>query len=592
MVLLLIPLAMAPAWFFYFDVTPKIVVLLVGTAAGIIWWAVAGGRRISPWFSAAIAGMAISLVISTVVSVNRPLSLTGSNWRCWSLVTQLAVLGFAWLAAQQTPRAMFRAVAVGGLLTALYGIAQYFGFDPLLDARVYHVGEGKWTIVRPPSTLGHADYFGSWLLFVVFVGLALAGAKTSPAWKWLARLTVLLSSVAIILSGTRAALAGLIAGAVFLMVWRGLRVTRPMVTVMLTVIAAGAVFYISPAGAMLRARVHWVIEEPAGGARLLLWRDTLHMASERWLTGYGPETFTAAFARQASPELAHSYPDFYYESPHNFVLDVLASQGVPGVLLLLLFCAAGFLAAWKMRPEPRAAALAAGLAAMTIAGQFASFTMPTGLAWYVTVALLVSIASREPPAHGRRWLRISAAVPCAGLLLFFAVRLIVSETTLAAVRRDLNAGSISQAAAQYAAWTRGGPGADLWYSRRLALIAGGDAARGLRVEAFQNAVLAALRAAETDDAPFNANYNLAAIYASQNDYVRTADALRAAISCAPNWFKPHWMLARVLLAGGDLPGAEAEAAYAAALDAGKHAEVTDTLARIRAQRAAAKPVHK
>ena len=592
MVLLLIPLAMAPAWFFYFDVTPKILVLLVGTAAGAIWWAVAGGRRISRWFSVALGGMAVSLVISTAASVNRRLSLTGSNWRCWSLITQLAVLGFAWLAAQQAPRALLRAIAAGGLLTAAYGIAQYFGFDPLLDPRVYHVGEGIWAIVRPPSTLGHADYFGSWLLFVVFAGLALASAKTSPAWKWLARFTVLLGSIAIILSGTRAALAGLIAGAVFLMAWRGLRVTRPMITAALVIIAAGALFYISPGGAMLRARVHWVIQEPAGGARLLLWRDTLQMASHRWLAGYGPETFTAAFARHASPQLAHSYPDFYYESPHNFVLDVLASQGVTGVLLLLLLGAAGFLAAWKVRPEPRAAALAAGLAAMTVAGQFASFTMPTGLAWYVTIAMLVSLASRESPASGRRWWRMAAAAPCAGLLLFFAVRLLVSETTLAAVRRDLNAGSIREAAARFAACPRGGPGADLWYSRRLAQFAGGNAALDIRATAFQNAIWAARRATETDDAPFNADYNLAAIYASQNDYVRTTEALRAAISSAPNWFKPHWMLAQVLAPGGDLADAEAEAAHAAALDAGKHAEVAATLARIRAARAAAKPIHK
>ena len=69
---------------------------------------------------------------------------------------------------------VLRAIAASGLVVALYGIAQYFGWDPLLDARGYHVGEGIWTIVRPPSTLGHADYSANWLLFVVFAGAALA----------------------------------------------------------------------------------------------------------------------------------------------------------------------------------------------------------------------------------------------------------------------------------------------------------------------------------------------------------------------------------------------------------------------------------
>src|SRR5258708_9588330 len=39
------------------------------------------------------------------------------------------------------------------------GIAQYFGLDPILPVAGYHIGEGIWTIVRPPSTLGYVSYF-------------------------------------------------------------------------------------------------------------------------------------------------------------------------------------------------------------------------------------------------------------------------------------------------------------------------------------------------------------------------------------------------------------------------------------------------
>src|SRR5580700_7164890 len=98
-IIALIPLVIAPGWFFYFDVTPKAVLLLLGTAGAAIWWAVTGGvtgfyraSRAARWFVLALCGMAVSLVISTLASVNPVLSLGGSNWRDWGLPAQRAAI--------------------------------------------------------------------------------------------------------------------------------------------------------------------------------------------------------------------------------------------------------------------------------------------------------------------------------------------------------------------------------------------------------------------------------------------------------------------------------------------------------------------
>src|ERR1017187_7933583 len=473
-VVALIPLAIAPGWFFYFDVTPKVVLLLWGTAAAAMWWTAAGGAagfyrasRAARWFVLAMCGMAVSLAVSTLASVNPALSLGGSNWRYWGLVTQLAALGLAYLVSACCAgrpgrlRVVLRSIAASGLVVALYGIAQYFGWDPLLDARGYHVGEGIWTIVRPPSTLGHADYSANWLLFVVFAGAALAVSEQRTPWRWLAWTAAAAGSVAIVLSGTRAALIGLLAGALFLilMSWWGRRFRLPYVALGLAIAAVAALFYLSPAGAKLRARVHWAREEPAGGARVLLWRDSLRMAAARWPAGYGPETFISSFALHQSADLGRAYPDFYHESPHNIFLDVLVAQGVAGPVLLLALGASGFAAAImsrrSVRRDPAAGALAAGLAAMTISEQFTSFTMPTALAYYAAIAMLVSLsvpAALPPRPVGRRWTRVAVATICAGVWVVFGMRLWMAESALAAVRRDLDAGMVGEAAARYAAY--------------------------------------------------------------------------------------------------------------------------------------------
>jgi Tfp pilus assembly protein PilF len=102
------------------------------------------------------------------------------------------------------------------------------------------------------------------------------------------------------------------------------------------------------------------------------------------------------------------------------------------------------------------------------------------------------------------------------------------------------------------------------------------------VAAGREAMAAAIRSTRNAEEPQNAWLNLAFFYGRQNDFPHTESALRAAIRAAPNWYKPHWLLAQVLRAGGRLPEASGEAALAADLDGGKDAEVARTLAEIRA----------
>ena len=55
-------------------------------------------------------------------------------------------------------------------------------------------------------------------------------------------------------------------------------------------------------------------------------------------------------------------------------------------------------------------------------------------------------------------------------------------------------------------------------------------------------------------------------------------ALRQAIAARPNWFKPHWALARLYKMEGRSADSEREKSSAIALDGGKHPELfTDAL---------------
>jgi O-antigen ligase len=601
-VLALTPLLILPACFFYYDVTPKVAVALIGTAIALVLflrdttfsqarrlWADGLGRC----FCLLSAAQLISLIISTFFSSHPALSWNGGNWRRFGFVSQTAVVAVGFLIAamcsQSGLRILLRAIAASGTAAALYGIFQYFGVDPILPAASYHVGEGVMTIVRPPSTLGHADYFAGYLLYVVFAGAALVATESKPAWKILGAVATAAGSAALVLSGTRGALLGLAAGALSLWIWNRPRLRRRHAILAAALCAVGLVFYFSPPGLKLRARGQWALEDLHGGARFWLWRDSLRMASQRLLIGFGPETFGLDFPRYQSVELSRAYPDFYHESPHNIFLDALVSEGIPGFAILAAFAIFAWLAARRAAAQGQRTApyLASALVAGLIAGLFVCFTLPGVLCFYATVAMLTGLAIPQrtsvdaPPLHfAARVPALALSLAAVAMFLYFTVRLTVADFALERARRDLDAGRIEDSIKAYQwsqQWRLAGSSDDLYFSRALLAASRSASSPALALLESEQAFGAAWRAPRTTEEPQNAWYNLAAFYASQNDAADAETCLRRSIAASPSWFKSHWALAQVLQHSGRWTEAQAEADRAADLDGGKDPEIAKFL---------------
>jgi len=588
LIVALIPLVIAPGLVFYFDVTPKIALLLLGVAATLPWFAPGAllARREGRWLALLLAVQAGSLALSTVFSSRAELSLWGTNWRRFGLITQLALLLFtATIAAdlggsRQRLQFYLRAVVAAAIPISMYGIAQYFGWDPWIPKKAYHIGEGVWTIVRPPGTLGYVSYFANYLVFVVFFGLALHKMEEGGWWQRAGALAAILGTFAIVLSGTRAAILALAVGAAFLWIWFGRPMRRGVVAIGASALIVLALFVASPAGQKVRSRFRWYVEDAQGGARLLLFRDSLMLAVRHPLLGVGPETFAGEFARVQSAALSRAYPAFYHESAHNILLDALTGQGVVGALALAGLIGLGFYTARRSENRSLAGILAAGLFAGVIAHQFSVFTVPTALYFFLNVAMLTALVKTDGSAA-----RVSVfiATPISLALIVIAVRMVVADRGLEVVRAKVNAGETTGAAVEYSRVRTLGLTADIWYSGQLALAAmkSTDTVEALR--RWQQALESGVRATKTADDPQNAWYNLSILFSQQNDFKQTERCLREAITSSPNWFKPHWMLAQLLLLEGRIAEARGEAELAADLNGGRDPEVGQTLDTIRAK---------
>jgi O-antigen ligase len=598
---LLVPLLIAPGVLFHYDITPKIVILSLLTAGFVALprqvsegvaalWRKRAGRRLCGLAAAQVLWYAVATGLSS-----RPwFSLLGSNWRRMGLLTVAALCVFTVLAAahlSKTPDALstlLRVLAVATIVASVYGIFQYFDIDPLQPASAYHAEAGDSVIVRPPGTLGHADYFGWWLAIALFCALAMARIEAG-AGKWLAWTACVLAGTAIVLSGTRSAILAVACGLAVMGVLSGFRPGRKHIPAGLLLAGLLTAFYFSPGGTRLRARVRWSGDEPVGGARPLLWRDSMRMAGARPWTGYGPETFAAEFPRFQSVELSRLLPAFYHESPHNTPIDALVSEGIPGLLLALAWAFLGGYAVASEGTEQSGtrAALAGALAASCTASLFGAATAGPIFTTLLVIATLVGLSQNDtanPRTAVKPWLVSAAFAPVAVCLAVYGLALARADYDLEQFVRGTDTASSIRSYDSAVRASLPGASEDLYCSRRLAKFCGGSADPTLRSACMRTAIQAAARATATADNPPNAWYSLAMFSAQDNDAAEVETALRTSLRLAPDWFKPHWALAQLLAFTGRGEEARRESERAFVLDGGKDVEVARTLRQLTPSR--------
>jgi hypothetical protein len=180
-------------------------------------------------------------------------------------------------------------------------------------------------------------------------------------------------------------------------------------------------------------------------------------------------------------------------------------------------------------------------------------------------------------------LAIAAAIAAGMVLCVTAFRLIQTDAALGSAQRLLPGSDRREAVKAYqraVGHRSSGVTADLYFSRAWAQIAARSPDVLSRLYFSQMAAESAALAVESPEQRQNGWYNLAELAAAREDGAAVETSLRGAIEAAPNWFKPHWALARLLYAQGRIPEAQSEARRVADLYAGQDAEVSTSVAEI------------
>ena len=581
-VLALVPLAISTN-LLYYDVTPKVVLTLVAGAIAAGW--MAGGRYPSLDRRTAILAIAVAahiavLILCSVISEAPAVSFGGGLWRRFGLVSRLAAIASAsvlfLLIRWRTSRWQWclRAFCGTGLICAIYTIFQYFGVDPLISSHLYR--DEYWFTLRPPSTMGHASYAATLYAQVMFWGLALTLNKVAPYDRVLGFATTAVTAFALVLCGTRAGLLGVLAGLVIIAPWSKMfKAWQVWVPLAIAVLAASTIF-ILPQGAPLRERVQELASDPQGGPRVMLWQASVRMGFVKPISGFGLETFTLMFPDYQSAGLAAAYPDHHHESPHNLFLDVGLEQGFLGLMAFLFLLVAAIRLGLSASHERRPLVLCtlASIVAALVAQQFTAFTLSTYLLLLCGLALHASLAEPGESPEGRARIRgawIATAVAVFSLSYYYWDR----DQNLADIDWLLRSGKAVEAIDVYHKMGPApllGESPDLWYSRRLMTSVPPGSEPHLRSRIWQDALEAAGRATQHSEERANAYFQSAVLSAMGNDSAKTEESLRGAILWAPQWYKPHWYLSKLLAKTGRGQDGETEAALAKSLSGGRTLE--------------------
>jgi O-antigen ligase len=342
----------------------------------------------------ALGALMVLSVLALVTTRDMRLSILGAypNYTGLTTIAAWIMLG---LAATATPRdelrqTLGRGVALSLVAVGLYAASQRFGFDPMPASAAFDSG-------RAASTLGNAANLGVFIALALPLAMDRALAEQHRAWRLLGWAALVLGAAAAGFSGSRGAWAGLGVGMLVAAVSsvRARQIQRRVALAAVVVVLALSIAFTPVAAAR-------VTGGGTGAAtvagRLAVWSATLPMIAERPFLGWGPSGFGIAHTAYMTP--AEVDPRGRVEAlddPHNLVLSVATSCGVPGVLALLAIVGLSVSALLKSHStdDGWSPVLAAALAGGFVALQFHFVTLDTGAALAIVLGAVVGVEIGE-----------------------------------------------------------------------------------------------------------------------------------------------------------------------------------------------------
>ncbi|MCU1360228.1 MAG: hypothetical protein JWN99_1517 [Ilumatobacteraceae bacterium] len=330
-----------------------------------------------------------------------PTALWGQPDRHLGLITWLLFL-LLFCAGQQLTdldhrRVLARSAVVAALCMGVWGAWELaFGAPIGIDSNTS----------RLTGPFGSAAFLGAAVCLLAPIAAGVCADRSEmQAWRWAAGLSTVLSSVALIGSGARAA--WLAMATVLIVAVVRARPARPTIAAGALVLLAGVAF-VAP-------RLGDVLDRSDGASsRLDEWAVATRVIDAHPLVGVGPEGYRIAVAEGIDRHYERIYgrdrvlPDRAHSAPLDVALD-------GGIVAALAYCALIGFVCWRalglLRDRgPALAGVGAGIIAYSLQQLLLFPLAELDPMWWLFAGIVVSASSPSPERHSRprRWISVGA----------------------------------------------------------------------------------------------------------------------------------------------------------------------------------------
>jgi O-antigen ligase len=355
-----------------------------------------------------VAFWAVNLV-SSFVGVNLARSLWGNFERMGGTfyLLHLTLFYFYLLFLAQIKGKYFqdflRLVVILASAIAIYSILTVWGMpsiivDPSLPARA-------------SAFFGNPIYLGTFFVLTAMLTVWFALRAEKPWARYVYLLLALLQLLGLYLSGTRGAVLGLVLGGTLgLLAYTFFSKGRARIfswsAVAVLVVLFGAIFFLSSRLPQVARHLRvFNLNDSNTQSRLIQWRTALTGFKDRPLLGTGPENYYLVANQYYNPEIA-KYDRSWFDKPHNYILEILVTNGIFGLLVYLGLVMFSLLAVFRAFKKSfinlgEFCVLLAGLLAYQIQNLFVFENVSSSLLYYMVLALAAYLWLKvKSPAAG------------------------------------------------------------------------------------------------------------------------------------------------------------------------------------------------
>lgn len=336
-------------------------------------------------------------IVTALTGVNPGRSLWG-NFERMGGVYYLAHLVFLYFYVQMLGQ--ISGVYLKRFLQAFIAVAVFLslnGISGLLNGPV--IIPDTWLPSRISSTFGNPIFFASYLIIPLFLSIYFILSEEGRREKILYSLAALVQLVGVYYSGTRGALVGIVAGLfvgglLYTFFNQNKKIRKNGLMALGVIVLLSGLLFVYRNSMPQLGRVSRVLNfsDSNSAARLIQWKMAWEGFKQKPVLGMGAENYYFIANKNYDPKIVQ-YDRSWFDKPHNFLLEVLTTNGIFGLLAYVFAFGFAVYGLWfaqkaQLLSLQESALLIAGVIAYQVQNLFVFDTVSASIAYFVFLGFI------------------------------------------------------------------------------------------------------------------------------------------------------------------------------------------------------------